>query len=61
MAIGEFGGAPASPGDGGLVLSGPMYWWFGGMPLVDTIAGSKLSTGIREERESNNRPPSGHT
>ena len=28
MAIGEFGGAPASPGDGGLVLSGPMYWFW---------------------------------
>ena len=26
MAIGEFGGAPASPGEGGLVLSSPMYW-----------------------------------
>src|SRR3954451_20643036 len=28
MAIGEFGDAPASPGDGGLVLSGPMYWFW---------------------------------
>ena len=28
MAIGEFGGAPASPGDGGLVLSAPMYWFW---------------------------------
>jgi poly(3-hydroxybutyrate) depolymerase len=28
MAIGEFGGAPAMPGDGGLVLSGPMYWFW---------------------------------
>ena len=26
MAIGEFGGAPASLGEGGLVLSSPMYW-----------------------------------
>src|SRR5689334_10338585 len=26
MAIGEFGGAPALPGEGGLVLSSPMYW-----------------------------------
>src|SRR5437763_1632094 len=26
MAIGEFGGAPALPGGGGLVLSSPMYW-----------------------------------
>jgi poly(3-hydroxybutyrate) depolymerase len=28
MAIGEFGGAPASPGNGGLVLSAPMYWFW---------------------------------
>ena len=28
MAIGEFGGAPATPGDGGIVLSGPMYWFW---------------------------------
>jgi 6-phosphogluconolactonase len=35
--------------------NGELLW------LVDTAAGSKLSTGIREERESNNRPPSGHT
>ena len=28
MAIGEFGDAPAFPGDGGLVLSGPMYWFW---------------------------------
>jgi len=28
MAIGEFGGAPALPGDGGLVLSAPMYWFW---------------------------------
>src|SRR5262245_42099892 len=26
MAIGEFGGAPALPGEGGLVLSARMYW-----------------------------------
>jgi poly(3-hydroxybutyrate) depolymerase len=26
MAIGEFGGAPASPGVGGLAFSSPMYW-----------------------------------
>ena len=26
MAIGEFGGAPALPGDGGLLFSAPMYW-----------------------------------
>jgi poly(3-hydroxybutyrate) depolymerase len=26
MAIGEFGGAPASPSGGGLVLASPMYW-----------------------------------
>jgi len=26
MAIGEFGGAPASPSEGGLVLASPMYW-----------------------------------
>ena len=28
MAIGEFGGAPASPAAGGFVLSGPMYWFW---------------------------------
>ena len=28
MAIGEFGGAPGDPGEGGLVLSGPMYWFW---------------------------------
>jgi poly(3-hydroxybutyrate) depolymerase len=28
MAIGEFGGAPASPSEGGLVLSSPMYWFW---------------------------------
>ncbi len=28
MAIGEFGGAPASPAAGGFVLSAPMYWFW---------------------------------
>jgi poly(3-hydroxybutyrate) depolymerase len=28
MAIGEFGGAPGGPGDGGIVLSAPMYWFW---------------------------------
>ena len=28
MAIGEFGGAPRLPGEGGLVLSTPMYWFY---------------------------------
>jgi poly(3-hydroxybutyrate) depolymerase len=28
MAIGEFGGAPAAPIDGGLLLSTPMYWFY---------------------------------
>ena len=28
MAIGEFGGAPATPGGGGIVLSAPMYWFW---------------------------------
>jgi poly(3-hydroxybutyrate) depolymerase len=28
MAIGEFGGAPKLPGEGGLVLSTPMYWFY---------------------------------
>ncbi|HEU5275935.1 MAG TPA: polyhydroxyalkanoate depolymerase [Xanthobacteraceae bacterium] len=28
MAIGEFGGAPGLPGDGGLGLAGPMYWFW---------------------------------
>jgi poly(3-hydroxybutyrate) depolymerase len=28
MAIGEFGGAPALPGDGGLLFSAPMYWFY---------------------------------
>jgi poly(3-hydroxybutyrate) depolymerase len=28
MAIGEFGGAPATPGDGGLLLSTPLYWFY---------------------------------
>src|ERR1700730_14806959 len=29
MAIGEFGGAPRVPGEGGLLLSAPMYWFYG--------------------------------
>jgi len=28
MAIGEFGGAPALPCDGGIMLSTPMYWFY---------------------------------
>jgi poly(3-hydroxybutyrate) depolymerase len=28
MAIGEFGGAPAIPGDGGPLLSAPLYWFY---------------------------------
>ena len=28
MPIGEFGGAPALPGDGGVMLSSPMYWLY---------------------------------
>jgi poly(3-hydroxybutyrate) depolymerase len=28
MAIGEFGGAPAVPGDGGILLSTPLYWLY---------------------------------
>jgi poly(3-hydroxybutyrate) depolymerase len=28
MAIGEFGGAPKLPGEGGLLLSAPMYWFY---------------------------------
>jgi poly(3-hydroxybutyrate) depolymerase len=28
MPIGEFGGAPSLPGEGGLVLSAPMYWFY---------------------------------
>ncbi len=28
MAIGEFGGAPSAPADGGFVLSAPMYWLY---------------------------------
>ena len=28
MPIGEFGSAPAIPGDGGLLLSTPMYWFY---------------------------------
>ena len=28
MAIGEFGGAPAIPGDNGLLLSTPLYWFY---------------------------------
>jgi poly(3-hydroxybutyrate) depolymerase len=28
MAIGEFGGAPATPGDGGPLLSAPLYWFY---------------------------------
>jgi len=28
MAIGEFGGAPSGPADGGIVLSAPMYWFY---------------------------------
>ena len=28
MAIGEFGGAPREPSEGGLLLSAPMYWFY---------------------------------
>jgi len=28
MAIGEFGGAPAVPGEGGILLSTPLYWLY---------------------------------
>jgi poly(3-hydroxybutyrate) depolymerase len=28
MAIGEFGGAPAMPGDSGALLSAPLYWFY---------------------------------
>jgi poly(3-hydroxybutyrate) depolymerase len=28
MAIGEFGGAPRVPGEGGLLMSAPMYWFY---------------------------------
>ncbi len=28
MAIGEFGGAPAVPGDNGVLLSAPLYWFY---------------------------------
>jgi poly(3-hydroxybutyrate) depolymerase len=28
MAIGEFGGAPKTPGEGGLLFSAPMYWFY---------------------------------
>ena len=28
MAIGEFGGAPAVPGDNGILLSTPLYWFY---------------------------------
>ena len=28
MAIGEFGGAPAVPGDSGILLSAPLYWYY---------------------------------
>ncbi|HTZ03134.1 MAG TPA: polyhydroxyalkanoate depolymerase [Xanthobacteraceae bacterium] len=28
MAIGEFGGAPAIPGDSGVLLSTPLYWFY---------------------------------
>src|SRR5258708_40287661 len=28
MAIGEFGGAPRAPGEGGLLISAPMYWFY---------------------------------
>ena len=28
MAIGEFGGAPKPPGEGGLLISAPMYWYY---------------------------------
>ena len=28
MAIGEFGGAPSLLGDGGVLFSAPMYWFY---------------------------------
>src|SRR5277367_132331 len=28
MAIGEFGGAPAVPGESGMLLSAPLYWYY---------------------------------
>ena len=28
MAIGEFGGAPRGPGEGGFLMSAPMYWFY---------------------------------
>jgi poly(3-hydroxybutyrate) depolymerase len=28
MAIGEFGGAPKLPGDGGILFAAPMYWYY---------------------------------
>src|SRR5579871_998137 len=28
MAIGEFGGAPAAPDSGGVLLSAPLYWFY---------------------------------
>src|SRR5271169_4303525 len=28
MAIGEFGGVPKMPGEGGLLLSAPIYWLY---------------------------------
>src|SRR3974390_1386864 len=28
MAIGEFGGAPAVPGDSGVLVSTPLYWFY---------------------------------
>ena len=28
MAIGEFGGAPAVPEGNGIILSGPLYWFY---------------------------------
>jgi poly(3-hydroxybutyrate) depolymerase len=28
MAIGEFGGAPKLPGEGGLLMAAPMYWFY---------------------------------
>src|SRR5712672_3137476 len=28
MAIGEFGGAPRGPGEGGFLISAPMYWFY---------------------------------
>ena len=28
MAIGEFGGAPAVPGDTGVLVSTPLYWFY---------------------------------